>query len=73
MRIISQHAAAFVAQAISPFNDVAAVTTPTLIVCGEKDWNVPVSQVDLRFARDGRCHHHAPVTNVVVIALSSLR
>ena len=38
----------FVAQAISPFNDVAAVTTPTLIVCGEKDWNVPVSQVDLR-------------------------
>ena len=59
MRIISQHAAAFVAQAISPFNDVADVTTPTLIVCGEKDWNVPVSQVDLRL----------PVTVVVITTL----
>lgn len=39
-------AAAFVAQAISPFNDVADVTTPTLIVCGEKDWNVPVQNSD---------------------------
>ena len=49
----------FVAQAISPFNDVADVTTPTLIVCGEKDWNVPVSQVDLRL----------PVTVVVITTL----
>ena len=38
--------AAAVAQAISPFNDVADVTTPTLIVCGEKDWNVPVQNSD---------------------------
>lgn len=27
---------------ISPFNDVAHCTTPTLIVCGAIDWNVPV-------------------------------
>ncbi len=27
---------------ISPFNDVANVTTPTLIMGGEKDWNVPI-------------------------------
>lgn len=27
---------------ISPFNDVAHCTTPTLIVCGAVDWNVPV-------------------------------
>jgi len=27
---------------ISPFNDVAKVTTPTLIMGGEKDWNVPI-------------------------------
>ena len=33
-------------EAISPFNDVADVTTPTLIVCGEKDWNVPVQNSD---------------------------
>lgn len=27
---------------VSPFNRVAEVTTPTLIVGGEKDWNVPI-------------------------------
>jgi len=27
---------------LSPFNDVEKITTPTLIMCGEKDWNVPV-------------------------------
>ncbi len=27
---------------ISPFNDVANITTPTLIMGGEKDWNVPI-------------------------------
>jgi dipeptidyl aminopeptidase/acylaminoacyl peptidase len=27
---------------LSPFNYVENVTTPTLIMCGEKDWNVPV-------------------------------
>jgi dipeptidyl aminopeptidase/acylaminoacyl peptidase len=27
---------------MSPFNKVANVETPTLILCGEKDWNVPV-------------------------------
>ena len=27
---------------LSPFNRVENVTTPTLILCGEKDWNVPV-------------------------------
>ena len=27
---------------ISPFNDVASITTPTLIMGGEKDWNVPI-------------------------------
>ncbi len=27
---------------ISPFNRVEKIVTPTLIVCGEKDWNVPV-------------------------------
>ena len=27
---------------ISPFNDVEKIVTPTLIMCGEKDWNVPV-------------------------------
>lgn len=27
---------------MSPFNKVANVKTPTLILCGEKDWNVPV-------------------------------
>ena len=33
-------------EAISPFNKVANVTTPTLIMCGEKDWNVPVQNSD---------------------------
>jgi len=28
---------------ISPFNDVDKITTPTLVMCGEKDWNVPVN------------------------------
>ncbi len=27
---------------LSPFNDVDKVTTPTLIMGGEKDWNVPI-------------------------------
>ena len=27
---------------ISPFNDVANITTPTLIMGGEEDWNVPI-------------------------------
>jgi len=27
---------------MSPFNKVGNVKTPTLILCGEKDWNVPV-------------------------------
>jgi dipeptidyl aminopeptidase/acylaminoacyl peptidase len=27
---------------ISPFNNVENIVTPTLIMCGEKDWNVPV-------------------------------
>jgi dipeptidyl aminopeptidase/acylaminoacyl peptidase len=27
---------------LSPFNYVENIVTPTLIVCGEKDWNVPV-------------------------------
>ena len=27
---------------ISPFNDVAKITTPTLWIGGEKDWNVPI-------------------------------
>lgn len=27
---------------LSPFNRVENVTTPTLILCGERDWNVPV-------------------------------
>jgi dipeptidyl aminopeptidase/acylaminoacyl peptidase len=27
---------------ISPFNDVENVTTPTLIMGGEQDWNVPI-------------------------------
>ncbi len=29
-------------EAISPFNDVAKVTTPTLVMGGQEDWNVPV-------------------------------
>ncbi len=29
-------------EAISPFNDVAKVATPTLIMGGEHDWNVPI-------------------------------
>jgi len=28
---------------ISPFNDVEKITTPTLVMCGEKDWNVPLN------------------------------
>jgi dipeptidyl aminopeptidase/acylaminoacyl peptidase len=27
---------------LSPFNYIENVTTPTLFICGEKDWNVPV-------------------------------
>ena len=28
---------------ISPFNDVDKITTPTLVMGGEKDWNVPIN------------------------------
>jgi dipeptidyl aminopeptidase/acylaminoacyl peptidase len=28
---------------ISPFNAVENIITPTLVMCGEKDWNVPVN------------------------------
>lgn len=28
---------------ISPFNDVANVTTPTLVIGGKEDWNVPIN------------------------------
>jgi dipeptidyl aminopeptidase/acylaminoacyl peptidase len=28
---------------ISPFNKVENIVTPTLVMCGEKDWNVPVN------------------------------
>ncbi len=28
---------------ISPFNRVENIVTPTLVMCGEKDWNVPVN------------------------------
>ncbi len=28
---------------ISPFNDVEKITTPTLVMGGEKDWNVPIN------------------------------
>lgn len=27
---------------LSPFNSIHEATTPTLFICGEKDWNVPV-------------------------------
>jgi dipeptidyl aminopeptidase/acylaminoacyl peptidase len=27
---------------LSPFNDIHRVTTPTIFLCGESDWNVPV-------------------------------
>lgn len=30
-------------EAISPFNDVDKVTTPTLIMGGKEDWNVPIA------------------------------
>jgi dipeptidyl aminopeptidase/acylaminoacyl peptidase len=33
-------------EALSPFNKVTNVKTPTLIMCGEKDWNVPVQNSD---------------------------
>ena len=29
---------------LSPISRVNHVTTPTLVLCGEKDWNVPLSQ-----------------------------
>lgn len=29
-------------EAISPFNDVGKVTTPTLVIGGHEDWNVPI-------------------------------
>src|SRR5690606_15458683 len=28
---------------ITPFNDVAKVTTPTLVIGGKEDWNVPIN------------------------------
>ncbi len=42
---------------LSPFNRVERIVTPTLIVCGEKDWNVPVinsEQLFLALKRLGR-------------------
>lgn len=42
---------------LSPFNRVDKVVTPTLIVCGEKDWNVPVinsEQLFMALKRLGR-------------------
>ena len=42
-------------EAISPFNNVGSAQTPTLIMCGEKDWNVPVSQVDCFSSRRPDC------------------
>lgn len=32
--------------AITPFNHLGNVQTPTMIMCGEKDWNVPVQNSD---------------------------
>ncbi|MCH7535115.1 MAG: prolyl oligopeptidase family serine peptidase, partial [Bacteroidetes bacterium] len=34
---------------LSSLNDVAKVTTPTLILCGEKDWNVPVMNSEILY------------------------
>ncbi len=42
---------------LSPFNRVEKIVTPTLIVCGEKDWNVPVinsEQLFMALKRLGR-------------------
>ncbi len=42
---------------LSPFNRVENIVTPTLIVCGEKDWNVPVinsEQLFMALKRLGR-------------------
>ena len=42
---------------LSPFNRVDKIVTPTLIVCGEKDWNVPVinsEQLFMALKRLGR-------------------
>ena len=34
---------------ISPFNDVERIVTPTLIMGGEKDWNVPINNSELLY------------------------
>jgi dipeptidyl aminopeptidase/acylaminoacyl peptidase len=34
---------------ISPFNDVEKIVTPTLIMGGEKDWNVPINNSELLY------------------------
>jgi len=42
---------------MEPFNRVENITTPTLILCGEKDWNVPVinsEQLYMALKRLGR-------------------
>jgi dipeptidyl aminopeptidase/acylaminoacyl peptidase len=42
---------------LSPFSRVENITTPTLILCGEKDWNVPVinsEQLYMALKRLGR-------------------
>ncbi len=42
---------------LEPFNRVENITTPTLILCGEKDWNVPVinsEQLYMALKRLGR-------------------
>ena len=33
----------------SPLNNVAKIKTPTLILCGEKDWNVPVINSEILY------------------------
>ena len=34
---------------ISPFNSVEKIVTPTLIMEGEKDWNVPINNSELSY------------------------
>jgi len=34
---------------LSPFNDVENVTTPTLVMGGKEDWNVPINNSELLY------------------------
>ncbi len=34
---------------MSPFNNVEKIVTPTLIMGGEKDWNVPINNSELLY------------------------